>query len=85
MKAARLGVALMAVGVALALPTLAQADTVTDWNQNAEQALLQGGVANAILQSHALSTTQVAVFDAVASVEPFESSTLISVRERPQL
>ena len=72
MKAARLGVALMAVGVALALPTLAQADTVTDWNRTATSILIQfppagGGAPNALQIN--MGIVEGAVSDAVNAIE----------------
>jgi hypothetical protein len=72
MKAARLGVAVLATGVALALPALAQADTVTDWNRTATSILIQfpaaGGGAAPTLQIN-MGMVQGAVSDAVNAIE----------------
>jgi hypothetical protein len=67
MKAARLGVAVSATGMALALPALAQADAVTDWNIYANTAIFSNGPT---AHSAALSTAMVqgAVYDAVNAI-----------------
>jgi hypothetical protein len=72
MKAARLGVAAMAAAAALVLPTLAQADTVTDWNRTATGILIQfpatgGGAAPALQVS--MGMVEGAVSDAVNAIE----------------
>src|SRR5689334_9822633 len=67
MKAARLAVAVLATGVAFALPALAQADAVTDWNIYANTAIFSNGPT---AHSAALSTAMVqgAVYDAVNAI-----------------
>jgi hypothetical protein len=72
MKAARLGIAVLATGVALAIPGLAQADTVTDWNRTATSILIQfpppGGGAPPALAVN-MGMVEGAVSDAVNAIE----------------
>ena len=81
MKSVRFGVAVIAAGVVLALPTLAQADTVTDWNRTATTILIafpaSGGGAPPALQIN-MGMVEGAVSDAVNAIERRHRPLLLS-------
>ena len=81
MKAAQLCVAVLATGAALAMPALAQADTVTDWNRTATSVLIQfpptGGGAPPALQVN-MGMVEGAVSDAVNAIERHHRPFLLS-------
>ena len=54
--------------LALALCGAARADVVTEWNRNAQKALLTAG-ASPVVSSRVLAIVQVAVFDSVNGIE----------------
>src|SRR5215471_18189540 len=56
------------VALAMAMCSSVKADVVTEWNQNAQQALLTANT-SPIASSRVLAIVQVAVFDAVNGIE----------------
>lgn len=69
-KRSRLGIAVLPALVALALPGLARADSVTDWNAVASGPVVAPRFGGPPLQFRALAITHIAIHDALNSIQP---------------
>ena len=61
---------LLSTLIALAIPCLAQADSVTDWNAIASSPLVSARFGAPPAQFRAIAITQIAVHDALNSIQP---------------
>ena len=70
----------VAAAIALAAPALARADTVTQWNQNATDALIGTAAMTPPVAAIHLAMVQGAVYDAVNAIDAGHEGYLISSR-----
>ena len=69
MRSMRLSLMAIAAGVALAVPTLAHADAVTDWNAIAQNAIVVTGGQSPQASAPSFAMVQGAVYDAVNAID----------------